>query len=86
MRRIQLYLDDDLWNVLRAQARKEGTSISNLLCQAARERNLGNLEKRREAMLAIVGIRKYVSDSVDSTQYVRTLRRGNRLERFWKMH
>jgi tRNA uridine 5-carbamoylmethylation protein Kti12 len=81
MRRIQLYLDDDLWNVLRAQARKEGTSISDLLRRAARERYPGSFEKRREAMRAIVGIRKDVFESVDSTEYVRSFRRDKRLER-----
>jgi hypothetical protein len=84
MRRTQLYLDDDLWSALHTQARKQGTSISELVREAARERYLGNLEKRREAMLAIVGIRKDVPESVDSTEYVRGLRRDKRLERLWK--
>ena len=84
MRRTQLYLDDDLWNALHTRARKEGTSISDLVRQAAQERYLGNLEKRREAMRAIIGIRKDVSESVDSTEYVRRLRRGKRLERLHK--
>lgn len=84
MRRTQLYLDDDLWNALHTQARKEGTSISDLVREAARERYVGNLEKRREAMRAIVGIRKDISESADSTEQVRKLRRGKRLERLWK--
>jgi negative regulator of replication initiation len=78
MRRIQLYFDDDLWDVLRTQARKDGTSISDLLRRAVRERYLGSLEKRREAMRAIVGIRKDIPESVDSTEYVRSLRRNKR--------
>lgn len=81
MRRIQLYLDDDLWNALHTRARKEGTSISELLRQAAQELYLGNVEKRQEAMRAIIGIRKDVSESVDSTEYARRLRRGKRLKR-----
>ena len=81
MRRIQLYLDDELWNVLHKQASKQGTSISDLVRQAARAHYLGNLEKRREAMRAIVGIRKGVSGSVDPTEYVRRLRCGKRLKR-----
>lgn len=84
MHRTQLYLDDDLWNALRTQARKQGTSISELVREAARSRYLGSLEKRREAMQAIIGIRKDVSESVDSTEYVRRLRRGKRLERLRK--
>lgn len=84
MHRTQLYLDDDLWSALRTQARKQGTSISDLVREAARARYLGRLEKRQEAMQAIIGIRKDVSESVDSTEYVRRLRRDKRLERLWK--
>lgn len=84
MRRTQLYLDDDLWKALHTQARKQGTSISELVRQAAQERYLGNLEKRQEAMQAMIGIREDVSESVDSTVYVRRLRRDKRLERLGK--
>ena len=81
MRRTQLYLDDDLWQALHARARGEGTTISDLVRQAARERYLGNLDKRRAAMEAIVGIRKDRPEFRNSTEYVRTLRRGSRMER-----
>jgi hypothetical protein len=85
MRRTQLYLDDDLWKALHARARSEGTSISHLVRQAARERYLGNLEERRKAMLAFVGIRKDRKDLPDSTEeYVRSLRQDTRLERLSK--
>ena len=75
-----LYLDDELWNALHTHARKEGTTISDLVRQAARDRYLGKLAEWRRAMLAFVGIRKDNSESVDSTEYVRSLRRGKRLE------
>jgi hypothetical protein len=85
MRRTQLYLDDDLWDALHARARSQRTTISNLVRQAARDRYLGNLEERREAMLAFVGIRKDRKDLPDSTeQYIRRLRRDTRLERLGK--
>jgi len=84
MRRTQLYLDDDLWNVLRTRARKEGTTVSDLVRQAARERYLGKLEERREAMLGLVGLRKNRSELSDSVEYVRRLRRGSRIERLGK--
>ncbi len=85
MRRTQLYLDDDLWNALHAHAKRTGTTVSNLVRQAARERYLGNLEERREAMLAFVGIRKDRKDLPDSTEeYVRSLRQDARLERLSK--
>jgi hypothetical protein len=85
MRRTQLYLDEDLWNALHARARRQGTTISNLVRQAARERYLGNLDERREAMEAIVGIWKDRTDLPDSTEeYVRSLRHDTRIERLEK--
>ncbi len=85
MRRTQLYLDDDLWNTLHTRARSEGTTISALVRQAARERYLGNLDERREAMEAIIGIWKDRTDLPDSTEeYVRSLRRDTRIERLEK--
>ena len=85
MRRTQLYLDDDLWNALRTRARKEGTTVSDLVRQAARERYLGKLEERRVAMQALVGVRKDRSELSDSLEYVRRLRHGKRVERLGKL-
>jgi Ribbon-helix-helix protein, copG family len=84
VRRTQLYLDDDLWNALRERARQQKTTISDLVRQAAREQYLGKLDERREAMQAFVGIRKDRSGLPDSVEYVRRLRRGNRIERLGK--
>ncbi len=84
MRRTQLYLDDDLWAALRARARVQGTTISDLVRQAARKCYLGDREGRREAMHAFVGVAKDRSELPDSTEYVRRLRRGSRIERLGK--
>jgi hypothetical protein len=85
MRRTQLYLDEDLWNALHTRARREGTTISDLVRHAARERYLGDLEERREAMKALVGIWKDRKDIPDSTEeYIRSLRRDTRMERLYK--
>ncbi len=85
MHRTQLYLDDELWESLRARARAQRTTISSLVRAAARDRYLGSLEKRREAMLAFVGIWKHRHDLPDSTKYVRRLRRDHRIERLEKL-
>jgi hypothetical protein len=85
MKRTQLYLDDDLWNALHARARQEGTTISALVREAARERYLGNLEERRKAMESLIGLWRDRTDLPDSTEeYVRNLRRDTRLERLEK--
>lgn len=81
MRRTQLYLDDQTWEALHARSRTENTSISELVRQAVREKYQGNLEKRRVAMQAFVGIRKGRAEFVDSSDEVRALRTGSRLDK-----
>ncbi|HZD50965.1 MAG TPA: ribbon-helix-helix protein, CopG family [Silvibacterium sp.] len=85
MRRTQLYLDDDLWSILHIRARKEKTTVSELVRQAARERYLSRSEERSRAMSAVVGIWKDRPDLADSTGYIRNLRRDDRLERLNKL-
>ena len=82
MRRTQLYLDDQLWNALHNRARSEGTTVSELVRQAVRERYIAKLDDRMKAMQAFVGVRKDSPKAPDSVEYVRKMRRGNRLERF----
>ena len=81
MRRTQLYLDDDLWDALHARARRDGTTISDLVRQAIRERYLGSLTARKAAMQAVVGIWQDRPEMADPEAYVRGLRRGTRLKR-----
>jgi hypothetical protein len=81
MRRTQLYLDEEIWSVLHLQARQAGTSVSDLVRQAVRDRYARSPENRQRAMQDWVGIwqgRKGVSDS---ETYVRRLRKGTRLRR-----
>ena len=81
MRRTQLYLDEHLWNALHARARSGKTSISELVRAAVRDRYLGKRDEQAKAMQEFVGIRKSRSESVDAVEYIRSLRRGDRLER-----
>jgi hypothetical protein len=81
MKRTQLYLDEDLWAALHAQAILAGTSVSELVRVAVRDRYLGNLEERRAAMMGIVGLWKDRTDIKDTESYIRNLRDDDRLER-----
>ena len=81
MRRTQLYLDDDLWSALHAQARSQRTTISELARRAIRERYLGELDQRRNAMQAFVGLRKDSLERESSEAVVRRLRRSTRMDR-----
>jgi hypothetical protein len=84
VRRTQLYLDDDLWQALHARARAEQTTISDLVRRAARERYLAKLDERKAAMEGFVGSRKGRPEFRNPETYVRSLRRGSRLERLSK--
>lgn len=81
MKRTQLYLDDDLWAALHARARLEGSTVSELVRQAARERYMGNLEKRKAAMLRVIGLWNDRTDLDDTEGMIRRLRSGTRMER-----
>jgi hypothetical protein len=76
-----LYLDDQLWGALHARARREKTTISELVRQAVRERYLGDREQRRAAMQQFVGIRKSRAEGADTQEELRRLRRGSRIDR-----
>jgi predicted DNA-binding ribbon-helix-helix protein len=84
VRRTQLYLDDSLWEALHARARSRKTTISQLVREAARERYLSSRDEQRNAMQEFVGSRKRASDTPDTVQYIRALRRGDRLDRLQK--
>jgi ABC-type multidrug transport system ATPase subunit len=81
MKRTQLYLDEDLWQALHTKAAIEKTTVSDLVRTAARERYLEDSDKRREALMGIVGIWKDRTDLPDTETYVRNLRKGSRLKR-----
>ncbi len=81
MKRTQLYLDDELWNALHDQALLAGTSISELVRIAARERYIGNPDDRRAALMGIVGLWRNRLDLPDTETYIRNLRDDDRLQR-----
>ena len=84
MRRTQLYLDDQLWNALHVRARSQKTTVSELVREAVRERYLGKRDQQTKAMQEFIGIRKERSEPIDAVEYVRSLRRGGRLDRLHK--
>ena len=84
MRRTQLYLDEHLWNALHTRARSRKTTVSALVREAVRERYLGRQDEQMKAMREFVGIRRERSEPVDAVEYIQSLRRGDRLDRFHK--
>ncbi len=81
MKRTQLYLNEDIWKALHVRSRQQGTSISELVRQAVRDKYGSSPARRKQAMQALVGMWKDRKDLPDSTTYVRRLRKGTRLRR-----
>lgn len=81
MKRTQLYLNEEIWKALHIQSRQHGTTISELVRQAIREKYGSSPARRRQAMQALVGLWKNRKDLPDSEAYVRRLRKGKRLRR-----
>jgi Ribbon-helix-helix protein, copG family len=84
VRRTQLYLEENLWEVLQVQSRQSGSTMSELVREAVRDRYLGTAARRQEIFQAFVGSRKDRPEFADSEKYVRNLRRGSRLDRLAK--
>ena len=81
MKRTQLYLQESIWKTLHLRSRQQGTSISELVRQAVREKYGNFPANRKDAMQALVGLRKNRRDLPDTATYVRKLRKGKRLRR-----
>lgn len=83
MKRTQLYLNENIWKALHIRSRQQGTSISELVRQAVRDKYGSSPAGRRQAMQAVVGMWKDREDLPDTRTYVRQLRKGKRLKRVW---
>lgn len=76
MVRTQLYLDDGVHARLRALARKQGRTISELVREAlVRTYGTAGADEVRASLLAVAGIWKDRRDIGDTDAYVRRLRR-----------
>lgn len=81
MRRTQLYLEDDLWAALHAKARLDGSTISELVRVAVRDRYMGNQKQRRDAMLGAVGLWKNRAGMESTESLIRSMRDDRRQQR-----
>lgn len=76
-----MYLDDHLWNALHTRAKSQKTTVSELVREAVRDRYLGSRDEQMRAMQGFVGIRKERGEHASAVEYVRNLRRSDRLDR-----
>ncbi len=84
MRRTQLYLEDELWKVLKVKAKQSSSTVSELVRKAVREKYVANTSERKAALLSAVGLWKDRTDLPDTDEYVRSLRKDDRMKRIWK--
>ncbi len=63
------------------QSRQSGSTMSELVREAVRDRYLGPAARRQDIFQAFVGVRKDRREFADSEKYVRDLRKGSRLDR-----
>jgi Ribbon-helix-helix protein, copG family len=81
VKRIQFYLDEEVWAVLQFKARQTGVTVSELVRRAIRDSYRNPTDRRKQAMLDFIGIRKDRRDLPPTNAYVRKLRSGSKLER-----
>ena len=81
VRRTQLYIEDELWKALHVRARQSKSTVSELVRKALHEKYLGDAAGRKEALLSAVGLWKDRTDLSDTQTYIRSLRKGTRLQR-----
>ncbi len=83
MKRVQFYIEENVWKLLEIRARQAGTTISELVRQAVREKYWNQPANRAQALKKLIGIWKDRKDIGDSAEYVRKLRNNSsRLRRF----
>lgn len=81
MKRTQLYLEDNIWKLLHILARQSGSSVSELVRRAVREKYLHAAKNRGEVFQAVVGLWKDHMDLPETESYVRNLRKDSRSRR-----
>jgi hypothetical protein len=82
MKRTQLYLDEDIANILSSVSRQQGKSVSDLVRECVREK-FGPKKALDKAALArqIAGIWSDRKDLGRTDRLIRRLRKGTRSER-----
>jgi Ribbon-helix-helix domain len=81
MKRMQVYVHENIWEALHARSRQQGISISKLVRQAVIDKYGDSTASREESMPTFVGIWRDRRDLPDVATYLRKLRKGKRLQR-----
>ncbi len=76
-----MYLEEQLWNRLHLLAKQAGTTLSELVRQAVRDKYLLTPPNRKQALRDAAGLWRDREDLQRTGAYIRRLRKGGRLER-----
>ncbi|MDI6704387.1 MAG: CopG family transcriptional regulator [bacterium] len=83
MKRTQIYLSNEQWRNLNIAKEKRHLSIAELIRQAIDKVYVKKHQSKFEESLdAITGLWKDRTDLPSTDEYIRTLRKDNRIERF----
>jgi macrodomain Ter protein organizer (MatP/YcbG family) len=74
-------LEERLWNRLHLLAKQSGTTLSELVRQAVRDKYLMTPLNRKQALREAAGLWRDRGDLVDTETHLRELRKGVRLRR-----
>lgn len=84
MKRTQLYLDEEMSRLLTAESRRRGTTVSALVREAVvATYGRRTSDEGRAIIHRLAGVWADRDDLTDTAEFVRSLRRSTRLER-WK--
>jgi len=85
MRRVTVYLSDNLWKLLQLRSQEQRTSVSHLVREAIGEKFRVSNSDRKRAMQSLVGLWKTRRDLPAAETYVRRLRRSSSRLIDWKV-
>ncbi len=80
MKRVQIYVEDDLWKLLQILARQSRSTISDLVRKAVREKYCASPSERARIFHSVIGLWKDRRDLPPTARYLRGLRKGRRLK------
>ncbi|MDQ7056405.1 MAG: ribbon-helix-helix domain-containing protein [Persephonella sp.] len=78
MKRTQIYLDEEVYKYLKAESKRTGKSVSEIIREKLRTEINQSKENLIKAIDETAGIWQYKTENVEET--IRNIRKGNRID------
>jgi len=78
MKRTQIYLDEEVYKFLKAESKRTGKSVSEIIREKLRTEINQSKENLVKAIDETAGIWQYKTEDVEET--IRNIRKGNRID------